>query len=81
MHIRALGHPDVEVLLCGEIHEWETSEYVRDALRLGHRKALVVFGHAASEEAGMQEIVPWLQARLPRVVITFVPTGHPFLWL
>ena len=81
MHIRALGHPDVDVLLCGEIHEWETSEYVRDALRLGHRKALVVFGHAASEEAGMQEIVPWLQARLPRVVITFVPTGHPFLWL
>ena len=81
MQIRTLGLPDVDVLLCGEIHEWETSEYVRDALRLGQRKALVVFGHAASEEAGMQEIVPWLQARLPQVAITFIPAGHPFRWL
>lgn len=81
IQIQALQHPDVEVLLCGEIHEWETSEYVRDAVHLGHRIALVVIGHAASEEAGVQEIIPWLQARLPRIAFNFIPTGQPFQWL
>jgi putative NIF3 family GTP cyclohydrolase 1 type 2 len=78
MQILTLKDPDLEVLLCGEIHEWETSEYVRDALQLGKRKALVVFGHAASEEPGMQAVIPWLQTRLPDLAITFIPTGLPF---
>lgn len=81
MHIQGLGHPIVDVLLCGELNEWETSEYVRDALHLGQSKAVVVLGHAASEEAGMREVIPWLQAHLPQVKIDFIPAGHPFLWL
>jgi hypothetical protein len=35
-----------------------------------------VLGHAASEEPGMRAIIPWLQARIPGVPITFVPTGR-----
>jgi putative NIF3 family GTP cyclohydrolase 1 type 2 len=79
--IQMLGQPEIEVVICGEINEWETSEYVRDALRLGQRKALIVIGHAPSEEAGIQEIVPWLQTRVPDVPITFIPTGQPFRWI
>ncbi|MBZ0317246.1 MAG: Nif3-like dinuclear metal center hexameric protein [Anaerolineae bacterium] len=75
MQMGFLGHPEVEVLICGEIHEWETLEYARDAIRLGHKKALVVIGHAASEEPGMKWIVPWIQNLLPPdVPIQFVPT-------
>lgn len=79
--IKTLGQPEIEVLICGEINEWETNEYVRDALQLQQRKALVIIGHAASEEAGIQEVVPWLQARVPDVPITFIPTGQPFQWI
>ena len=78
--IKVFGQGNVDVLLCGEINEWETNEYVRDALRLGQVKALVVLGHAASEEPGMREMVPWLQARLPEVPVSFVPVGEPFMW-
>lgn len=76
-HIKAFQEAALDVLIAGEINEWETSEYVRDALRIGLSKSLVVIGHSVSEEDGMRVIVPWLQARLPDLPITFLPTGHP----
>ena len=78
MQIGVLGLPDVDALIAGEIHEWETSEYVRDAVHLGFNKGLVVTGHLASEEPGMKWIIPWLQERLPGIPIHFVPTGTAF---
>lgn len=81
MQIGFLGHPDADVLITGEIHEWEVSEYVRDAVYQGYPKGLIVTGHAASEEPGMQWIIPWLQERLPKIMIQFVPTNSPFHYL
>jgi putative NIF3 family GTP cyclohydrolase 1 type 2 len=81
MQIAALGNPEVDVLITGEVNEWETSEYVRDAVYVGDSKGLVVIGHAASEEPGIKRMVPWLQKRLPDVPIHFVPVGDPFLAL
>ena len=78
MQIGILGHPEVDVLITGEIHEWEVSEYVRDATYQGYPKGLIVTGHAASEEPGMQRIIPWLEKQLPDVTIRFVSTGSPF---
>jgi putative NIF3 family GTP cyclohydrolase 1 type 2 len=72
---------DADVLIAGEINEWETNEYVRDATHMGLRKGLIVIGHAASEEPGMRLIIPWLQERLAGVPIHFVPTGSPFQYV
>ena len=79
--IGVLAQGEVDVVITGEISEWETSEYVRDATRLGQGKGLLVLGHAASEEPGMRRVTPWLQARLPGIDIRFVPTGKLFHWL
>jgi putative NIF3 family GTP cyclohydrolase 1 type 2 len=69
----------VEILLCGEIAEWETCEYVRDANLLGQRKALVVLGHSHSEESGMRWLAEWLRSWLPgELPVTFLSAGHPF---
>lgn len=38
--IKSLEREDVEVLIAGETHEWETVEYVRDAVSMGKKKAL-----------------------------------------
>jgi putative NIF3 family GTP cyclohydrolase 1 type 2 len=76
--IGSLGEANVDVLITGEIHEWEVSEYVRDATHLGFPKGLIVIGHAASEEPGMRLVIPWLEQHLPSVSIHFVPTGSPF---
>ena len=77
----ALGREDVDVLLTGEVHEWETSEYARDALLQGQRKGLIVLGHANSEEAGMAYLVEWLRPLLPGVQITHVPVGDAFAYV
>jgi len=79
--IKLLGQAEVDVLVCGEISEWETSEYVRDAVALGKDKALIVLGHANSEEPGMRWLVEWLRLRVPDVSVTHVPVGDPFCFV
>jgi putative NIF3 family GTP cyclohydrolase 1 type 2 len=79
--IAILGKEDVEVLVCGEIDEWETSEYVRDAVAQGQDKALIILGHANSEEPGMKWLVEWMRPRFLDVAITHVPVGDPFHFL
>jgi putative NIF3 family GTP cyclohydrolase 1 type 2 len=63
----------VEVLVVGELAEWETSEYVRDATHAGLSRAALVVGHAASEEPGMKWLAEWLRPRFPGVTVTHVP--------
>jgi putative NIF3 family GTP cyclohydrolase 1 type 2 len=76
-----IGMGDADVLIAGEIHEWETSEYVRDANHFGFKKGLIVIGHAASEEPGMKRIIPWIAERIPNIPIRFVSSGSPFQYL
>jgi putative NIF3 family GTP cyclohydrolase 1 type 2 len=75
---RALEMDNVEVLLVGETREWETVEYVADAVTEGRRKALIVIGHIPSEQAGMEECVRWLKTFVTGVPIEFVPAKQPF---
>lgn len=81
MQIGIFAEPDVDVIICGEIHEWEISEFARDAQSLHRNKALIVCGHAASEEPGMRAIIPWIQQRLPDTPTEFIPTRNPFQYL
>jgi len=71
----ALEMPDVQVLIAGETHEWETVEYVTDAHTEGRAKALILLGHIASEQAGMEECARWLRTFITSVPIEFVPTA------
>jgi putative NIF3 family GTP cyclohydrolase 1 type 2 len=71
----ALEMPDVQVLVAGETHEWETVEYVTDARSEGRAKALILLGHIASEQAGMEECARWLRTFLTGVPIEFVATS------
>jgi putative NIF3 family GTP cyclohydrolase 1 type 2 len=76
--IRILARDDVSVLVAGESREWETVEYVRDAVAQGRPKALILVGHAASEEAGMDAAARWLRTFIPEVPIEFIAAGDPF---
>ena len=78
VQIRMLQRDDVEVLVAGEAREWETVEYVRDAADAGLRKAIILLGHCASEEAGMRHLADWLAGLIPTVPVKFIPAGDPF---
>ncbi len=78
--IQMLERADVEALLIGETPEWETVEYVADAVTEHKRKALIILGHIPSEQAGMEECASWLKSFVTEVPIEFIPASEPF-WL
>lgn len=73
-----LQRDDVDVLVMGEAHEWETISYVADAVTAGKRKALIVVGHIASEQGGMEECARWLEGFVSDVPVRFIPAAEPF---
>jgi putative NIF3 family GTP cyclohydrolase 1 type 2 len=79
--IAALRRTEPDLLICGEVAEWETSEYIRDARAMGAQRSLVVLGHAVSEEPGMVWLVPWLQPKLPGIKVTHIPAENPFVFM
>lgn len=69
---------NLDLMLYGEGPEWETPEYVRDAVYLGGRKALLVLGHMESEEPGMKLLAERLQQQFPLVPVRHLPNGPLF---
>lgn len=69
-----------DVLICGELNEWETSEYVRDLRATGSKTSLIVLGHIVSEEPGLEWLVKWLQPQVPGVKVTHIPSTDAFSW-
>ncbi|AFL90304.1 hypothetical protein Terro_4097 [Terriglobus roseus DSM 18391] len=78
--IQALERDDVEVLVAGEIPEWETISYTLDAVQQGRRKAMILLGHYTSEEPGMDNCAVWLKTVFHETNIDFIPAGEPY-WL
>jgi hypothetical protein len=77
-HITTIEKYQPDVFVCGELNEWETSEYIRDACYQGKKIALVVLGHSVSEEPGMEWLVPVLKQKVPGVAVTHLPSGDAF---
>lgn len=69
---------NIDVLVCGEVNEWETNEYVRDSQHTAKPVGLIVTGHQSSEEDGMRLLADWLAGQYPGLTITHVPAGDPF---
>jgi len=80
-HINAIEKNNPDVLIIGELVEWETAEYIRDARKMGATTNLIILGHSVSEEPGMELFVSWLQPHLPGMGITHIASGDPFLWI
>lgn len=74
--IQGISEYKPDVLVCGEISEWETAEYVRDARAAGRQLSLVVLGHIASEEPGSEFLAKWLKDKLPAIKTTHIPAGN-----
>jgi putative NIF3 family GTP cyclohydrolase 1 type 2 len=80
-HVSIAEAEKPDVLIVGEVSEWETAEYIRDARAFGSNTALIVLGHAQSEEPGMEWFVDWLHPKLSDLKVTHIPSGNPFVWL
>ena len=77
-HIDLLQKEKPDVLIVGEVAEWETAEYIRDAQAMKLSMSLIVLGHSESEEPGMEWLVSWLQPQVRGIKISHVPSHYPF---
>lgn len=71
----------LDLIVTGEGPEWETPEYVRDAVAAGFAKALVVVGHSRSEFSGMKYLAEALALQYPEIRVEYLPDPQLFQWL
>jgi putative NIF3 family GTP cyclohydrolase 1 type 2 len=77
-HLKMLRRDNLEVLAIGEVPEWETIEYVADAVSEGKNKALILLGHIPSEQAGMEDCAEWVKTFVKEVPVEFVATREMY---
>jgi putative NIF3 family GTP cyclohydrolase 1 type 2 len=70
--------PGVDVIVAGEVREWESVELVRDAITAGGRKGLILLGRVLSEEPGMSMCARWMQSIVPAVTTKWLSAGDPY---
>lgn len=76
--LNLIARPDVDVFILGETREWEVVEYAQDLVAAGRKKALIVLGHVASEQAGMKYCAEWLRGLIKEVPVEFIASAEPF---
>ena len=68
----------MDVIVAGEVREWESVEYARDVAFSGQRKGLVLIGRVVSEEGGMSECARWLATLVSEVPVRHISAGDPY---
>lgn len=74
--VDAFNGDDAQLAIAGELCEWREVEPLRDAGQLGIPKALLLLGHAASEEAGMELLADGLREHFPELDVRYFPGGE-----
>jgi len=77
-HFKLLEDNNVDVVIAGEVPQWETYEYVRDAVTQGRKKAIIFLGHVTSEEPGMEYCAQWLKGFIKGIPVNFVESGPSY---
>ncbi len=70
--------PTVDVIVAGEVQEWESATYAQDVAFAGLKKGFISIGRVVNEAAGMQVCADWLKTIVPEVPIKFIAAGDPY---
>ncbi len=73
-----LNQPDIDLVICGEVCEWNLCEYVRDATELGMEKALLILGHMGSERSGMEYVAQYINDHIDGVEAISIDCGEVY---
>lgn len=66
-----------DLVVTGEVVEWEGAEYLQDAITAGRVKGAILLGSEVSEDPGSGEVARWMQTFL-KLPVQWIPTGTPF---
>jgi len=70
--------PTVDVIVTGEVQEWESATYVQDVAFAGISKGFISIGRVVNEEVGMQVCADWLKTIVSEVPVRFISAGDPY---
>jgi hypothetical protein len=70
--------PNVDVLIVGEVQEWEGAFYAQDVVFSGVDKGFISLGRVVSEAPGMQVCANWLETIVPEVPVRYISAGDPY---
>lgn len=73
-----IARSDVNLLVCGEVHETETTPYVMDSIALGQAKAMLIVGAIAMEEPAARKLAVWLKTITDKPV-TYLPSNEALI--
>jgi putative NIF3 family GTP cyclohydrolase 1 type 2 len=67
-----------DLLIAGEVREWECTLYAADMNTAGEKRSLVTLGRVASEDPGMRLCAAWLKTIVKGVPIQWIGAGDPY---
>ena len=68
-------YPQTDLVITGEVREWENTFYAADMLTAGEKRGLVTIGRVASEDPGMRACAAWLKTIVKEVPARWIPAG------
>jgi putative NIF3 family GTP cyclohydrolase 1 type 2 len=71
-------YSEVDLIVAGEVREWENAHYAADMFAAGEKRALVTTGRVASEEPGMRMCAEWLKTVVKEVPAKWIGVGDPY---
>ena len=71
-------YSEVDMIVAGEVREWENTHYAADIFTAGEKRALVTTGRVVSEEPGMRACAEWLKTVVKEVPAKWIGVGDPY---
>jgi putative NIF3 family GTP cyclohydrolase 1 type 2 len=71
-------YSEVDMIVAGEVREWENTHYAADIFTVGEKRALVTTGRVVSEEPGMRVCAEWLKTVVKEVPAKWIGVGDPY---
>lgn len=67
-----------DCIVVSEAREYDSFEYVRDAIATGAKKGAIFISHLSGEDEGMNEFARWLKPLVPEVPVQYIATTDEF---
>jgi putative NIF3 family GTP cyclohydrolase 1 type 2 len=71
-------YDEVDMVIAGEVREWENTFYAADIFTAGEKRALVTVGRVVSEDPGMRACAEWLKTVVKEVPSKWIGAGDPY---
>jgi len=71
-------YSEVDLIVAGEVREWENTHYAADIFAAGEKRALMTIGRVVSEDPGMRACAEWLKTVVKEVPATWIGAGDPY---